>query len=249
MNYKYKVIYIILVLFFLAQSHALYSQHPRNPQVFAYNVKKSPTLGIKGGAMLSTITGDEAIDQFAKKLSPEIGLTGAIYMHPQFSARAELNYESKGGKFSNHDMKMNLQYVSLPIYFKFNFTRDPEIYIYGGGYASYLIAANTKGTFEKLLEPDPVSKTINEDILPYLNQFDAGYVVGAGVQGRYNRSFDLFLDFRYSKGLVNLDNGSATNRYNFNDEELYFWPEQAVDKPKNKAIMLTTGIIIYLVPR
>lgn len=249
MGYRNKAVFIFFVLILLAPGYALYSQYPRNPQVFAYNVRKSPTIGLKGGALLSTITGDEAIDQFAKKIGPQIGITGAIYMHPMLSIRGELNYESKGGKFANHEMNMNLHYATLPIYLKFNFTRDPEIYIYGGGYAAYLFMANTKGTFEKLLDPDPVSKAINEDILPNLNKFDAGIMGGLGVQGRYNRSIDIFLDFRYTKGLVNLDKGSATNRYNFNDEELYFWPEKAVDKPKNKSFMLTTGIIIFLVPR
>lgn len=249
MKFLYKVLCFLPVLVLAAHYNTLYSQNPRSPQVFAYNIKKSPTIGFKGGALLSTVTGDEAIDQFAKKISVQIGVTGAVYLHPMLSFRGELNYESKGGKFANHDMKMNLNYITLPLYLKFNFTRDPEIYIYGGGYAAYLFMANTKGTYEKLLEPDPVSKTINEDISPYLNKFDAGYTLGAGVQGRYNRSIDIFLDFRYSRGLVNLDNGSATNRYNFNDEELYFWPEKAVDKPKNKSIMLTTGIIFFLTPR
>lgn len=247
MKYKIKLAYLIFVLILLAHSSALYSQNPRNPQVFANNFRKSPTLGLKGGALLSTITGDEAIDQFAKKINAQIGITGAIYIHPKLSIRGELDYESKGGKFANHDMKMNLHYATLPIYLKFNFTRDPEIYIYGGAYASYLFMANTKGTYEIIIGDDYITESINEDILPNLNQFDVGFLVGAGVQSRFNRSIDLFLDFRYTQGFINLDNNTADIRYNFNYDS--FWPEQAVDKPKNKAIMLTTGIIIYLIPR
>ncbi|MCD4834484.1 MAG: PorT family protein [Bacteroidales bacterium] len=247
MKSKYKVLIFIIGLIVLAQYHTLYSQNPRDPRKFSYNTTKTPTIGLKGGVLLSTITGDEAIDQYAKNIGPQIGLTGAFYLHPMLSARAELNYEPKGGKFVNHDMEMNLHYASLPVYFKFNFTPDPEIYIYAGGYASYLIAAKTKGTYEIIIGDDYITQSINEDILPNLNKFDAGIIIGMGVQGRFNSRTDIFLDFRYTQGFINLDNGSAELRYNFNYEA--FWPEQDLDKPKNKAFMLTTGLIIYLDPR
>ncbi len=247
MKSKYKVLIFIIGLIILAQYRTLYSQNPRDPRKFSYNVTKTPTIGLKGGVLLSTITGDEAIDQYAKNIVPQIGLTGAFYLHPMLSVRAELNYEPKGGKFVNHDMEMNLHYASLPVYFKFNFTSDPEIYIYAGGYASYLVAAKTKGTYEIIIGDDYITQSINENILPNLNKFDAGIIAGLGVQGRYNNLIDIFLDFRYTQGFINLDNGSAELRYNFNYEA--FWPEQDLDKPKNKAFMLTTGFIIYLDPR
>ncbi|PLX19075.1 MAG: hypothetical protein C0597_05595, partial [Marinilabiliales bacterium] len=98
-------------------------------------------------------------------------------------------------------------------------------------------------TFEDLDE----TAEIDEDILPNMNKFDAGVIGGMGVQGRFNRHFDLFLDFRYTQGFINLDNGTSEYRYNFNYK--YFWPEKEVDKPKNKAFMLTTGVIVYLIPR
>lgn len=247
MNTKYKAIIFFFGIAMLFQMNALYAQNPSSPQVFAYNVRKSPTVGLRGGAMLTTITGDAAIDEFAKKISPQIGVTGALYFHPMLSIRAELLFEPKGGKFVNHDMNMNLNYVSLPLYLKFNFTKDPEIYIYGGGYASYLITAKTKGTYEIIIGEDRIINSIDEDISPNLNRFDVGVLGGLGIQGRFNRSIDLFLDFRYTQGLINLDNGTAEYRYNFNLEP--FWPQQELDKPKNKGFMLTTGVIVYLVPR
>jgi len=211
------------------------------------NMSKSPTIGIKGGVLLSTVTGDEAIDQYAKKIGPQIGITGAFYFNPKLSIRSELNYELKGGKFATHEMKMDLHYVSLPIYIKFNFTKDPEIYIYGGGYASYLLAAKTSGTYERNLENDYTYESINENILNNLNKLDIGFIAGAGVQGRFNRWMDIFIDFRYTQGFIDLDNGKAELRYNFNYDN--FWPEQNVGTPINKAFMLTTGFIYYFDPR
>jgi len=211
------------------------------------NMSKTPTIGIKGGVLLSTITGDEAIDQFAKKLGAQFGVTGAYYFIPKLSVRGELNYELKGAKFANHEMKMDLHYASLPIYAKFNFTEDPEIYIYGGGYASYLLAAKTSGTYEVIIGEDFINYPINENIINNLNKLDIGFIAGAGVQGRFNRWMDIFIDIRYTQGFMDLDNGKAELRYNFNYEN--FWPEQDVGTPKNKAFMLTTGFIYYFDPR
>ena len=233
MKIRYKIlIFIVGLVFLLAQHNILYSQ----------NMSKTPTFGLKGGLLLSTVTGDEAIDQYAKKLGFQIGVTGAYYMQPKLSVRAELNYESKGGKFSIHDMDMNLNYVSVPLYLKFNFTKDPEFYVYGGAYGSYLLSAKTKGTYEKF----EVSESINEDIIDNLTKYDIGLIVGIGVQGRFNRKSDIFLDIRYTQGFVNLDNDNAEYRYNFYKD---FWPEQEVGKPKNKALMITTGFLIYIDPR
>jgi len=248
MGVKHKAIKFMVVLLFVAQCQVLYAQNPRSPQKFANNVTKTPTVGLKGGILMSSITGDEALDEFAKKIGPQIGFTGALYFNPKFSVRAEINYEWKGAKFANQEMDMNLHYASIPIYLKFNFTQDPEIYIYGGGYASYLFMANTKGTYEiDIDEESYINESINEDILDNLNKFDAGIVAGIGIQGRFNSAMDIFLDFRYTQGFMNLDNGTSDLRYNFN--HVAFWPEVEVDKPKLKAFMLTTGFIIYLDPR
>ncbi|MDY6800356.1 MAG: porin family protein [Bacteroidota bacterium] len=216
--------------------------------LWAQNNSQSPTFGIKGGFLLSTISGDEAIDQYAKKIGPQIGFTAAYYPHVNWSARAELNYELKGGKFDMHDMKMSLHYVTLPLYAKFTFNEDPKIYFYAGGYGSFLISANTKGKYEKIIEEDYLVQSINEDITLNLNRFDVGILAGCGVQGRFNRYLDIFIDLRYTKGFFNVDNNTAEVRYNFNYEE-FFPYEQELDNPANKAFMLTTGFIYFLIPR
>lgn len=244
MRLAYKILIFIIGIMLFMQYHILNAQNPIKAQKFAYNVTKTPTFGLKGGVLLSTINGDEAINKYAKNISPQIGITGAFYFNPQLSVRGELDYEGKGGLFENHDMKTSLQYVSLPVYLKFNFTRDPEIYIYGGGYASYLLAAKTKGTYEIFIGNDKITESIDEDISSNLNKFDAGIVVGLGVQGRFNNKMDIFLDFRYTLGFMNLDNGTAEYRYNFNYAQ--FWPEQEVDNPTNKALMLTAGFMYYI---
>lgn len=216
-------------------------------RLFSQNEAEIPTFGVKAGILLSTVTGDEAIDQYAKKLGAQIGVTGAVYFNPRISLRAELNYELKGGKFNNHELKMDLHYATLPIYAKFSFSRDPEIYIYGGAYASYLIAASTKGNYIIELGDDKINEPINENIYKNLTKYDIGVIGGIGAQGRFNRWLDIFIDFRYTQGFINLNNNNADLRYNFNETE--FWPEKMVDRPKNKAFFLTTGFIFFIDPR
>ena len=227
----------IMVFILLSQSLSLFCQ----------NDSEISTFGLKGGVLLSTVTGDKAIDQYAKKLGAQIGVTGAVYFNPKLSIRAELNYEQKGGKFANHEMNMNLHYATIPLYLKFNFTQDPEFSVYGGAYASYLITANTKGTYEIIIGDDYINESINENINKNLNHFDAGFIVGIGAQGRFNRWADIFVDIRYTQGFFNLNNNTADLRYNFNYDT--FWPEQELGTPLNKSLMFTTGFIIFMDPR
>jgi len=213
----------------------------------AQNPYSSPTYGLKGGFHLSSLHGDDAMDTHGKLLSPQLGITGALFFSPRFSVNAEANYEKKGGKFNSYEIQTNLNYVAVPIFIKYAFLKDPQIYIYGGGYASYLLSANTKGQFE-IYE---ISKEINENIKNNLSAFDFGFIAGFGAQGRFNRSADIFLDLRYCQGLYSIDNKTADHRYNFNDPELnnYFYD---VDKPENvynRSFMLTTGIYFYLIKR
>lgn len=228
-----KILFFLIVLAIFTRHDILYSQ----------NLSSTPTYGVKGGILLSTVTGDDAIDQFAKKIGFQIGITGAYYIQPKLSVRGEINYEAKGAKFSNHEMDMNLNYVSVPLYLKFNFTKDPEFYIYGGAYGSYLLSAKTKGTYEKF----DVVESINENIIDNITKYDIGIIGGLGVQGRFNRYTDIFLDLRYTQGFINLDNGSSEYRYNFNYTE--FWPKQDISKPKNRSIMITVGFVMYVDPR
>ena len=215
--------------------------------MYSQNDSEVPTIGVKAGILLSTITGDEAIDQYAKKMGAQIGLTGAVYFNARISLRTELNYELKGGKFNNHELKMDLHYITLPLYAKFNFNRDPEIYLYGGAYASYLLAAKTSGNFEIELGDDYINNSINEDIYDNMVKYDIGIIGGIGAQGRFSRWLDIFIDFRYTQGFININNNKADLRYNFNNTE--FWPEKDVDRPKNRAFFLTTGFIFFLDPR
>ena len=206
-----------------------------------------PTYGFKTGILFSNITGDEAISRFSKKLGAQVGMFGALYFTHKFSIVGELVYEGKGAKFDNHKMKITLHYASLPIYFKYNFTKDPQIYTYAGVYGAYLLAAKTTGTYELSIEDNHIIEDIDENIRPNLTSYDAGTVLGIGVQGQFSFRLDIFADIRYTQGLISLDKETAEHRYNFNYTR--FWPEQKTDYPINRSFTFSAGIIIHLQPR
>ena len=215
----------------------------------AQNPYSSPSFGLKGGVHLSALFGDDAMDTNAKLISPQIGITGAYFFSPRLSVNSEINYEKKGGKFKGYELTTNLHYVTIPVFGKYAFSKDPEIYIYAGGYASYLLAANTKGQFERF----EFTKEINEDVKPNLTSFDYGIIAGFGVQGRFNRRADIFLDLRYCQGLYDIDKHSAESRYNLNDPDPWIVDSfYEVAKPENvytRSFMLTTGMYFYLIKR
>lgn len=226
------ILFLTIILFF---SNNIMSQNPH----------KSPTYGIKGGVLLSSIPGDDAIDPFSKLITPQIGFTGALFFTRKISVNAELNYEMKGGKFDSYELKTNLNYISIPIFAKFAFSKDPEIYVYAGGYGAYLLSAKTEGDYKRF----EINKSINEDITSNVSAFDAGIIAGIGVQGRFSRKADIFLDFRYCQGLINIDNGTVDNRYNLKDSEIMLYPISPPDNALNRSFMLTTGMYFYLLKR
>lgn len=229
-------LYILTFVFILSFAGSIKSQNPHN----------SPTYGIKGGLLLSTIDGDNVIDPYAKIIMPQVGITGALFFSPKISVNSELNFEIKGGNFDGYELKTSLNYISIPLFVKFAFSKDPEIYVYGGGYGSYLLSAKTTGTYEKF----EVNEKINENIKPNLSAFDAGFIAGVGVQGRFNRKADIFIDFRYCQGLINIDNGTVDNRYNLsNGDTRLNVNELPPEKALNKSFMLTTGMYFYIIKR
>ncbi|MEA3316509.1 MAG: porin family protein [Bacteroidota bacterium] len=225
-----KIVFIIILFILL------------NNKVLAQKYSLAPSVGIKGGLALSSITGDDIFDEFDKKKAANFELFGNYYFSEYLSLQSGFTYDSKGAAFSSYDIKTNLHYISLPLYLKFQFFEDPKFYIYGGGYGSYLFIANTKGKYADL---DNIFD-INEDIKQNTSAFDYGVSVGGGVQSRYSAHLDLFLDIRISYGLKAINKGNNELRYNISRTMRY---EYEMNNPKNKSLYFTTGIIYYFVPR
>lgn len=209
-------------------------------KVEGQNRNLSPTYGIRGGILLSGIKGDDIYDDFARRLMLGGGVFGNIYMTPRISLQAELDFIPKGAKWKSDDATTKLNYLEVPVLLKGAFSKDPELYFYGGAYVAYLLTASTTG---EVLDPLNQINTVDTNIKPNLNSFDMGLVAGFGVQGQFNKKTDIFLDLRYTYGLLNIAKDDGDYRYNVDELTRYSYD---YDKPNNTTFFLTTGFYIYL---
>ncbi len=211
-------------------------------KIDAQNVYKSPTFGIDGGLLFSTIKGDEMIDTQDKRFMPALNVYGNYYFHERFSVQLQLGFLSKGGRFKGHELVASLDYINLPVFGKVTFSSDPELYLALGPYVSYLLQAKTKGEFNDL----STSENVDEDILPNLNKIDYGAAAFAGVQGRFNSHLDIYLQLSFQYGFAPLDNYEGEYRYNLEKVTRFTYE---VEDPTIRSWMLSTGFIYYLYPR
>lgn len=156
-------------------------------------------FGIKGGATAYSLTtefGDfEATTD--RKIGFEAGIFGDFPISEILSIQAEAVYVQKGGEESDDtfgNSSATLSYVDVPLLLKIHAPLEGAVkpYIFGGGYAGYLIEATND------------EEGASEDITDFIDDFNYGLKLGAGV---HIGSF--VLDARYDMGLANLFSGDT----------------------------------------
>ena len=159
----------------------------------------NPEFGIKGGINASNLYSTDADDEnmlvgFNAGLYARLPITDNIAFQP------ELLYTTKGSKveynnaFASGDVKLKLDYIELPLLFKFNLTENFNIQ--AGGYASYLVNSKVKGEGAVNFE---------RDVTDNLQKFDAGLAAGVGVD--FN---PVSVGLRYNYGLTDIGKESNT---------------------------------------
>lgn len=143
------------------------------------------TFGVKAGVNVSNIS--EAEDTKAK-----VGFNAGVFMNApiaaNFSIQPEVLYNSKGAKLddSNFDIKVNLDYISVPVMFQYNAT--PKFYLEAGPEFSFLISGKVKAEGE------------SEDVKDTFKGFDLGIGLGAG----FNITSNLGVNARYVAGVTDI---------------------------------------------
>lgn len=151
----------------------------------------NPEFGIKGGINSSNLYSSDADDEnmlvgFNAGLYAKLPITDNIAFQP------ELLYTTKGAKVEynnsvvNQSAKIRLDYIELPLLFKFNLTDNFNLQ--AGGYASYLV--NSKVKAEGAVD-------FERDVTDNLQEFDAGLAAGVGVD--FN---PISVGLRYNYGLT-----------------------------------------------
>lgn len=186
-------------------------------------------LSVSSGATFSNIRGND----FAEENKYDFNYVGGIGIEKpinnKISILTGLNYDNKSFKneidaafFTNSmdpfvfnegtlKVKVTLQYISLPVLFRYYFDNESHFYINSGPYIGFFLNATTRVDGDK----------INEDSNDIFKKVDFGCSLGIGKKFKITDKNKLSIELRDNLGLLNISdvpvqgNGTVkTNSFN-----------------------------------
>lgn len=169
-----------------------------------------PKVGFKGGLNLSNLYVDNADDEQAR-FGWHAGVYGQLFSSEAFAIQPEINYSTKGtgvtygsvgqgGVNLNHDQRINLHYLDIPVLAVFKLGRAAEIH--AGPYWAYLLNAEIRNN-----DGDPNNQFDTQD-RDNFEDWDYGLVGGIG----FNLGQAAQLGVRYNYGLNEIANSGEARR-------------------------------------
>lgn len=211
-------------------------------------------VGLKGGLGLYSTTASVSFSGLSAEETSDsrVGFAAGLFIEKPFSdivsGQIEALYVQKGGKdkVSDEDIDedfeidagdgdLTLSYIDVPVMLKINIPIESDIgpFVYGGGFAGYLLDATVKADGESI---DAI------EIKDLLTDLNYGLIFGAGVNfGAV--SFDI----RYDLGLANIfdkdSNLFSDLEDEFGDEEGFEELEEILDgiEISTSGFMFTVG--------
>ena len=155
---------------------------------------QSVHLGLKFGANFSNFAGADAPDELTSRFGINGGALAEIGLGTHWAVQPEVLYSSKGNKqlggSGSSTLYQNLGYLDVPLLLKY---KTHHVFFEAGPQVGFLLGATS--TLETSVG------TTDTDNKSSFHGFDAGYVVGVGVQDTNG----LLLGVRYNGGLTNVD--------------------------------------------
>ncbi|CAM3026005.1 PorT family protein [Chryseobacterium flavum] len=145
------------------------------------NTSSSPVrFGLKAGLNVSGLSNDA----WNSKAGFYGGVFANIPVAQDFSIQPEVLYSGMGAKAeSNSDVKLNMDYISVPVMFQYNAL--PNLYLEAGPQFSFLLSSKLKDNSNSL------------DVKDGMKTFDFGLGIGAG----YYFTPNIGVNVRYVAGL------------------------------------------------
>lgn len=184
-------------------------------------------LSVTSGATLSNIRGNE----IAKQNDYDFNYVGGIDIEKPFNSNFSfvtgLHYDNKSFKneiefsrFNNFDplinnskrkIKLTLQYLTIPILFRYYIDKENSFYINSGPYIGFFLNTTTR------VEGDKIKDDSNE----VFKTLDLGWSLGIGKKFKITEKNNLTVELRDNLGLSNISdvpvqgNGTVkTNSFN-----------------------------------
>ncbi|AXT49539.1 PorT family protein [Aquimarina sp. BL5] len=150
--------------------------------------EESIRFGGKVGLNVANFVGDDADDDAESKLGFHIGAVVEIPITEKFAFQPELLFSTQGVKEEEAgvDFKLNLNYINVPLIFKYYFIEGLNIEI--GPQVGFLVSAKAK------------ADSNDTDVKDQFKTLDLGANIGLG----YQLDMGLFFQGRYNYGITNI---------------------------------------------
>ena len=159
---------------------------------FNFYAQRMPSFGVRAGANIANITGDD-VDDLSSRTGVYFGFLAEFGMTDLLAIQPELNFSMQGAEYSEEgeEEKFKLNYLNIPVNLKVNVTDG--LYFEAGPQLGFLMSANA--------EFDDGFESGEEDIKDEIKDIDFSGNVGLG----YTLDNGLFFNARYNFGLSNIN--------------------------------------------
>jgi hypothetical protein len=154
---------------------------------------QSARFGVKAGASLTSLTGDDT-DNAKYKFGFNGGVMANFALNDMFSIQPEVLYSMKGAKADGRDSRVNLNYIDIPVLAKIS-TGETGLFFELGPQIGFLASAKAKENDTSI------------DVKDAFKSVDFGYAAGLGFQAASGPMVGL----RYNGGFTN--NGKSVMGY------------------------------------
>jgi hypothetical protein len=168
------------------------------------------TLQPKVGVTLATISSDDSKFKFGMAA----GIEGQYQLNNWFGLSAAVMYSQQGAKAKNYDVKLNTEYINIPVMAKFYVTKGLSLNV--GLQPGFMTKAKAKGD----------GRTI--DVKSNCNKVDFSIPMSIAYEFENGLSFEA----RYATGLTNVGKDAF-------DSTSSSWDKAYQNK--NEVFMLTVG--------
>ncbi len=173
----------------------------------------------------------------SQRITLASSIVGSIKVNDVFQVLTEVGFQRKGNKYTNqywdaqqnivddstYLVRTNMDYVTVPLYFRINLGGSSKFYLQGGGYYGFLFHSNFTG-----LRLGEMVEKVN--IKDGLARHDWGILAGGGIETPIRQGLSVLLDIKYQFGLKDL-----------NRDPLVIGNSQPL---KNKGLVMGMGLMI-----
>jgi hypothetical protein len=154
---------------------------------------QSIKYGVKAGASLTNFSGKDS-DGYKNKFGFNGGVVANFGLNDMFSIQPEVLYSMKGAKADGTDVRLNLNYIDVPVLAKIS-TGETGLFFELGPQVGFLASAKAKD--------DNASVNYKD----FFKSVDFGYAAGLGFQAASGPMIGL----RYNGGFTNVGKTGNVN--------------------------------------